>query len=121
MKIVLDNCVHYGAKTLFPGHDVLHARDLGWRELSNGQLIAQAAAQFDVLATTDKKIRYEQNLSELPIAILELNTRFTRIADLLSLAPHIEAALNATAAFRFVSVRPDGQLDCLGRRSSALP
>ena len=110
--------MHYRATSLFAGHEVAHARDMGWRELSNGELIAQAAVRFDVLATTDKKIRYEQNLSMLPIAILELNSRFTRISDLRALAPHLNAALNATAAFRFVSVGPDGQLECLGPRSA---
>lgn len=118
MRILLDNCVHYRAKTLFSPHDVMHARDLGWRELSNGELIAQAAARFDVLATTDKNIRHEQNLERLPISVLELNTRFTRIADLRSLAPHLGAALDATTAFRFVSVKADGQLECLGPRST---
>ena len=67
MKILLDNCVHYKAKSLFPGHEVLHARDLGWRQLSNGELLAQALQHsFDVLVTTDKNIRYEHNLATLP-------------------------------------------------------
>jgi len=41
--------------------------------LSNGDLLAQAATRFDVVVTTDKHIRHEQNLERLPIAILELN------------------------------------------------
>ena len=117
MRILLDNCVHYRAKSLFAGHDVVHARDLGWRDLSNGELIAQAAPRFDVLATTDKKVRHEQNLSKLPISILELNSRFTRLSDLKSLLPHLDAALILTASFRFVSVRPDGQIERLGSRT----
>jgi len=117
VRILLDNCVHYRAKSLFAGHDVVHARDLGWRDLSNGELIAQAASRFDVLATTDKRIRHEQNLSKLPISILELNSRFTRLSDLQSLVPHLDAALKATSDFRFVSVRPNGRIDRLGPRS----
>ena len=54
MRLLLDNCVHFGAEVLFPGHEVLHACDLGWRELSNRELIARTAQQFDVLVTTDK-------------------------------------------------------------------
>jgi predicted nuclease of predicted toxin-antitoxin system len=114
VKIILDNCVHYQAKGLFSGHEVLHARDLGWRELSNGELLAKAATEFDVLVTTDKNIRYEHNLSKLPIAVLELNTRFTRISDLRSLAPHLESALAQTRLARFVSVGADGNLQQLG-------
>jgi predicted nuclease of predicted toxin-antitoxin system len=66
MKVLLDNCVHYKAKSLFTGHEVSHARDVGWRQLSNGELLAHAAGAFDVLITADKKIRYEQNLERIP-------------------------------------------------------
>jgi len=119
VNIVLDNCVHYRAKSLFPGNTVLHARDLGWKELSYGELIAQTAAGgFDVLVTTDKKIRHEHNLDRLQIPVLVLNARFMRLADLTTLAPHLESALAATRDFRFVSVTPDGALECLGDRRS---
>jgi len=53
-------------------HDVSHAKDIGWRELSNGALLKQAAKQFDVIVTVDKKMRFEQNVSKLPIPIIEL-------------------------------------------------
>lgn len=114
MKLLLDNCVHYRAKSLFPRHEVLHARDVGWRALANGELLRQASQQFDVLVTTDKNIRNEHNLSTLPISVLELNTRFTRIEDLKTLAPFLEAAVEACVRYRFVSVRPDGTMDRLG-------
>ena len=113
MKILLDNCVHYRAKTLFVGHDVLHARDVGWRDLSNGTLLTRAAQQFEVLATADKKIRFEHNLIALPITVLELNTRFVRWADLQTLSPFLERALSFSSAYRFISVSPDGQIETL--------
>ena len=118
MRIVLDNCVHYRAKSLFPsGHEVLHARDLGWRSLSNRQLIAKAAHQFEVLATTDKNIRYEHNLALLSVSVLELNSKFTRLQDLRTLQPFLAAALEATRSHRFVSVNPDGTLEKLAERT----
>jgi hypothetical protein len=114
LKILLDNCVHVLAVELFPGHAVVHARQLGWRELSNGALIAAAADQhFDVLATTDKKMRFEHNLERLPISIFELAPRFTRIADLRSLAQSINEALEAARTHRFVSVHADRTVEQL--------
>lgn len=110
MKILLDNCVPYRAKLLFSGHEVSHTADLGWEELRNGALLATASSRFDLLVTTDKKIQHEQNLESLPLPVLELNTRFTRLADLQVLASHIAAALDATACYRFVSVSADGTL-----------
>jgi hypothetical protein len=52
---------------------VLHCRDVGWRSLSNGKLLVEASNRFDLLVTTDKKLRHEQHLPDLPISVLELN------------------------------------------------
>jgi hypothetical protein len=49
---------------------VTEARARGWQELENGELLAEAeAAGFDVLVTTDKNLRYQQNLEGRKIAI----------------------------------------------------
>ena len=64
---------HYRAREFFVGHDVLHCRDVGWRSLSNGKLLVEASNRFDLLVTTDKKLRHEQHLPDLPISVLELN------------------------------------------------
>lgn len=48
---------------------------LGWRELSNGDLLAAAeAAGFDVLVTADLNLRYQQNLAGRRIGIVVLST-----------------------------------------------
>ena len=45
----------------------------GWDRLKNGELLAVAEeAGFEVFLTTDKNIRYQQNLSERKIAIVVL-------------------------------------------------
>jgi hypothetical protein len=46
---------------------------LGWDRLTNGELLDAAEANgFDLLLTTDKNIRYEQNLVGRKIAIVVL-------------------------------------------------
>lgn len=117
MKVLLDNRVHYKAKSFFVGHQVSHARDMGWRQLTNGELLGEAAKAFDVVVTTDKKIRYEHNLDRLPLSVVELNTRFTRLQDLQTLTPYLEAALNKTAMFRFISICADCVLEKLSERT----
>lgn len=117
MKVLLDNCVHYRAGRLFRGHDVLHCRDMGWRELENGDLLAAAAsASFDALVTTDKKVRYEHRLDALPIAVVEIDTIFTRLVDLQSVAFVFDEALEATRSFLFVSIGEDGRIDLVTPR-----
>ena len=47
---------------------------MSWTQLSNGALLKEADAQFDALITTDKNLRYQQNLGAYRIAILVLPT-----------------------------------------------
>ena len=54
-------------------HEVTTAYGLDWSTLQNGSLISQAeAAGFDVLVTTDKNWKYQQNRSERSLAIVVL-------------------------------------------------
>ena len=59
-------------RTHLAGHDVVTAFEAGWAELSNGELLDAAEAQFDVLVTTDKQLRYQQNLTGRRSAIVVL-------------------------------------------------
>jgi predicted nuclease of predicted toxin-antitoxin system len=57
------------------GHKVETAADRGWEEISNGELInAVEAAEFDILLTADKNLRYQQNLTNRKLALIILPT-----------------------------------------------
>lgn len=61
------------ARFLIGRHTVTEARARGWDRLENGALLTAAeAAGFEVLVTTDKNIRYQQNLDDRRIAIVAL-------------------------------------------------
>ncbi len=54
---------------------VVTAFERGWGELQNGELLAHAEAEgFDAFITTDRNLRYQQNLGERRMAILVLST-----------------------------------------------
>jgi hypothetical protein len=57
--------------------------ELGWSTFQNGVLISHAeAAGFDVLITTDKNWKYQQNLSERRLAVVVLlSTSWPRIQE----------------------------------------
>jgi hypothetical protein len=60
-------------RTYLKGHLVRTAAQEGWDRLKNGDLLAAAeGAGFDVLVTTDKNMRYQQNLRERKIAVVVL-------------------------------------------------
>ena len=61
------------ARYLIAHHTVTEARARGWEQLGNSELLdAAKAAGFDVLVTTDKNLRYQQNLTGRKLAIVVL-------------------------------------------------
>ena len=57
------------------GHEVVTAYELGWSTLTNGELLGAAETRgFQVLVTTDTRLKYQQHLTARSIAIVVLNT-----------------------------------------------
>lgn len=76
MKILFDNGTPKPIARSLTGHEVVFAREAGWHELRNGELLEKAeAAGFSVFLTTDKNIRYQQNLKGRKIAIVVLGNQ----------------------------------------------
>jgi hypothetical protein len=73
MRILFDQGVPRGLTASLRGHEVTEARELGWERISNGELLKLAdGAGFDLLLTTDKNVRYQQNLADRSISIVVL-------------------------------------------------
>ena len=64
-----------------------------WLEAENGDLLAVAEAEFDVLLSTDKGIKYQQNFTDRDIAVIVLRTKDNRIPTLIPLMPKVLALL----------------------------
>ena len=73
MKILFDNGTPNPIARSLDGHEVAFARQIGWHELKNGELLQRAEdAGYELLLTSDKNMRYQQNLSGRKIAIVVL-------------------------------------------------
>ena len=73
MRIIFDQATPVPIRRYLEGHTVRTAAQQGWDELTNGDLITAAGeAGFDLLLTTDKNMRYQQNLEGRKIAIVVL-------------------------------------------------
>jgi hypothetical protein len=83
MRILFDHGTPSGIAVSLSGHKVTEARERGWDRISNGELLEVAeAAGFEVLLTTDKRIRYQQNLTGRKVAIVVLGNSTLRVAQL---------------------------------------
>ncbi|QDU91337.1 hypothetical protein Pla175_47580 [Pirellulimonas nuda] len=58
MRIVFDQGTPVPLRRFLVDHDVDTAAELGWSQLSNGELLAQAESSgYDCLITTDQNLR----------------------------------------------------------------
>jgi len=102
MKIIIDECVPSIVKRGLPTRNIVSVQDLGWAGIKNGKLLSLVAAEFDVFITSDKNLRYQQNLAEIDIAILLLpSNQVPVVKDLL---PHIDEALGSIGPHAFVEI-----------------
>ncbi|HLA96383.1 MAG TPA: hypothetical protein VK612_11735, partial [Pyrinomonadaceae bacterium] len=90
MKII-DECVPGIVKRGLPERKIVSVQDMGWAGVKNGKLLKLIAAEFDVFITSDKNLRYQQNLGEIDVAIILL--RSNQVPVVKELLPEIDQAL----------------------------
>lgn len=74
MRILFDHGTPAPLIPFLEGHTVTRAKDAGWDRVSNGMLLSAAEENgFEILVTTDKQFRYQQNLAGRQIAIVVLS------------------------------------------------
>ena len=93
MRILLDESLPSGVAALLTGHQSTTVQQAGWSGVKNGKLLALAATQFDVFLTVDQNIEFQQNLTALPIAVVVLAVRRTRIQSIEPLVHELLALL----------------------------
>jgi hypothetical protein len=105
MKILIDECVPRKFKSHLFGHDCLTVPEAGLAGSENGQLLSLAQERgFDVFFTIDRGIEYEQNLSNMSIAVIIVRAKSNRMRDLLPHAPACLLALRTIKSGELVRV-----------------
>ena len=103
MRIIFDQATPVPIRPYLERHTVRTAAQQGWDKFKNGDLLTAAEeAGFDLLLTTDKNMRYQQNLQNRKIAVVVLGQQQWPI-----LHPHIQLvvdAINAATPGSYVEV-----------------
>jgi predicted nuclease of predicted toxin-antitoxin system len=98
MKLLLDENLPHQLRHELPGHDCYTVAFMGWGGVENGELLRRAAsAGFDAVLTKDAGVQYEQNLTNLPLAVVILHAPSNDIDDIRPLLP---ALLQAPTSLR---------------------
>ena len=71
-KVILDENLPISLRLHLTDFDVVTVQYQGWSGIQNGDLIALIDGHFDVFLTADQNLRYQQNLRNRRIAIIEL-------------------------------------------------
>jgi hypothetical protein len=104
MRILLDHNVPVPLRSWLLGHQVETAYERGWAQLTNGVLLQMAEeAGFDLMITTDKGIRFQQNLENRRLALVVIDTNdWTRIRRSISV---VLEAISGTTTGALVDVK----------------
>jgi hypothetical protein len=80
VRILFDQGTPVPLRQRLTGHHVETAFERGWHTLRNGDLLRIAGADdFEVLVTTDRSLRAQQDLSRYRLAVLVLPTTDWRL------------------------------------------
>lgn len=83
MRVLFDHGSPSGIAGVHSGHEVTEAIERGCDRISNGELLRAAETEgFDILLTTDKRIRHQQNLTGRRIAVVVLGNSTWRVVRL---------------------------------------
>ncbi|MDZ4798957.1 MAG: hypothetical protein SGI92_12400 [Bryobacteraceae bacterium] len=94
MLILFDQGTPVPIRPWLTGHEVRTAAQQGWDTLRNGELLTAAeCGVFELLVTTDKNMRYQQNLAERKIAVIVLGQQ-----QWPHVRPHVQRVIDAVNA-----------------------
>lgn len=85
-----------------PARNIVSVQDMGWAGVKNGKLLSLVSAEFDVFITSDKNLRFQQNLAEVDIAIILLPSNQVPVVSVL--LPQIDDALGNIGLNDFVEI-----------------
>jgi hypothetical protein len=93
VRVFLDECVDWRLSHDLLGHAVSTARQMSWTAIKNGELLALASKQFDCFITVDRNLAFQQNVAALSLAVIVIQARTNRLADLRLLVPRLLSAI----------------------------
>ena len=108
MKILIDECFPAALKENLTalGHQCQTVRQAGFGSKKNGELLTLAEGRWNVLLTSDRNIKNQQNMTGRSVSILILCAKSNRMKDLVPLMPACAQALLSIQAGQVVEVGP---------------
>lgn len=106
MKLLLDECVPRRLKNDLNEHEVVTVAELGLKGvLDSEMLLAAEAHKVAAVITVDRRMPFQQNLSQFDLALIVLAASPCRYAQLKLLIPRTLIALNTINPGEVVTIQ----------------
>ena len=109
MTILLDESVPRLVKTHLSEFSITTVQEMGWSGRKNGDLLKAAAQHFTIFITADQQLRYQQNLTGNPLAIIVLPTN--QVPFVINLLPRIRETIADIQPATIIEVPLPSSLD----------
>jgi len=93
MRVLLDECVDRRLARELNEFDVHTVVSMGWKGITNGELLGLAVPEFDVFVTVDRNLSFQQHLPRYEIAVILVECISNRLADLKPIVPRLIEAI----------------------------
>lgn len=115
LRVLLDENLPKRLLRLFPGDvEAWTVGQRGWKGIKNGELLAAAESEFDILLTMDKGIPHQQELDRFDLLFILLQAKSSAYPELASCMDEVNAVISKAISTpetvkkvtRISSVRP---------------
>jgi predicted nuclease of predicted toxin-antitoxin system len=121
MNLLLDECLPKDLLQEFAPHAVAHVKGSEYESLQNGELLAAAQHEYDVLITVDVNLYHQNKVALFDLAVIVLRAYRNAYEFLLASLPAALAALETIQPGQVVYVWADERLRESDRRKKKGP
>lgn len=121
MKLLLDECLPKDLLRDFAAHTVKHVKGSDYEGLQNGELLAEAQHEYDVLLTVDVNLYHQHKVSQFNLAVVVLRAYRNAYESLLDTVPEALEVLQTIQPGQVVYVWANERLHESDRRKGKGP
>ena len=103
-RVLLDENLPRKLRRELDGFTIRTVQEEGWTSFRNGELLSRAQHAFDVLLTADRRLQFQQNISQFDIGVVVIVTVELRLRRIMTATEAIRQALSNVSAGQVVSV-----------------
>ena len=94
-RVLFDENMPRKLRRDLPSCIVRTVQEEGWAGLENGELLRRAEPTFDVFVTADRRMQFQQSLSDYAIGVVVITTPRLWYRVLVTIAPRLAAAIES--------------------------